>query len=170
LKTKRYWSIQTKEAWEQAIEKGYLEGTYEYIEDFEKPYKWMMNQMSSRLESYKGEIPIWLWVDKPDMRLRGHSKSGDEMVRLTVKITPDRVLLSDFESWHMVLNNTFCALNEKEYDNAKNSFLTKEQSWERIFNMNIPRDVDWIGDLRLQGTTGRLQMTDVVKVENFVAR
>jgi hypothetical protein len=45
------------------------------------------------------------------------------------------VLLSDFEAWHCVLNNGFCAISEEEdrvFEQGELT-ITKEQSWKEYF-------------------------------------
>jgi hypothetical protein len=167
-----YWSLQTLEAWEEAIKLGYLEGS-ESLAAYPDEYKWMIGQMQKRLDSYKGEYPIWLWTVKPDMRSTGHFGSYTKCVRLKIELDANMVLLSDFIDWHSVLNDGFNADNEKEYEDYYNGKLnvSKEESWERIFDFNRVRDPEWVGDERIfQGVTGRVLLEKIVKVEHFVTR
>ncbi|MFD1131333.1 MULTISPECIES: DUF3841 domain-containing protein [unclassified Paenibacillus] len=167
-----YWSMQTIEAWEAAQSIGYLEGEPERAM-FPDPYVWMIQQMHKRLPNYKGEYPIWLWPKKPDMRSTGHFIGGTKCVRLTLDIDEKDVLISDFDGWHMVLNNFFNSDNEKEaedFDNGKLS-TTLEESWERIFEFDRNVDTKWAGNGEWrQGTTGRIYLDKVKKVEHFVTR
>lgn len=169
----RYWTLQTEEVWELAQQRGYLVGSQEYAM-YPDEYRWMMDQMKKRLLSYKGEFPIWLWLDKPDMRSTANFKSGTKCVRLAIELDEQDVLVSDFEDWHCVLNNWFCSDNDDE-DNAVEEGLleiTKEESWLRIFELNRMRDPDWHGTAKrkLQGVTGKIDLSQVKKVEPFVAR
>jgi len=166
------WSLQTLSVWEIARKIGYLEGAQEHAM-FPEHYKWMMGEMSKRLPNYIGEYPIWLWVKKPDMRSSAHFIGGTKCVRLTLEIDDNDVLISDFDRWHLVLNNGFCSDNEQEDENFDNGKLniTKEESWERIFDLNRNVDVEWTGNGEwLQGTTGRIYLDKVKKVEHFVTR
>jgi hypothetical protein len=92
---------------------------------------------------------------------------------LKVEIPDHQVLLSDFEAWHIVLNDGYLPLTEKEdecYD-AGQGWMTKEESWERIFEIEaLKRSPLWRGDSILQGTTGRLWLHQVKGVRKFVAR
>ncbi|MCM3781369.1 DUF3841 domain-containing protein [Neobacillus mesonae] len=166
------WSMQRLEVWEIAQKAGYLEGSREHAM-FPEHYKWMMKQMSKRLPNYSGEYPIWLWPKKPDMRSTGHFNSGTKCVRLTLDLVDNDVLLSDFDRWHVVLNNGFCSDNEQEdedFDNGKLS-ITLEESWERIFDFDRYVDTEWLGNGEwVQGTTGRIYLDKVKKVEHFVTR
>lgn len=167
-----YWSLQTIEAWEVAKTKGFLEGYPEHAM-FPEHYKWMMQQMEKRLPNYKGEYPIWVWPKKPDLRGTGHFMSGTKFVRLTLDLDEKDVLISDFEGWGMVLLDGFCSDNEKEDQDFEDGLLdiTVTESWERIFDLNRDVDVEWMGERDwLQGTTGRVYLDKVKKVEHFVAR
>lgn len=168
----RFWSLQTVEAWDEAQKRGYLEGSEEHAAFLEE-YNWMMEQMKKRLVNYNGEYPIWLWIKKPDMRSTGHFVSNTMCVRLTIDLGDEDVLVSDFDDWHSVLNDGFCADNEREYDDYYLGKLkmSKEESWERIFELNRNRDPEWHGTRRdLQGVTGRVELSKVVRVEHFVSR
>ncbi|EGL17525.1 hypothetical protein HMPREF9413_5385 [Paenibacillus sp. HGF7] len=72
-----------------------------------------------------------------------------------------------------MLNNGFCSDNEQEDENFDNGKLniTKEESWERIFDLTRNVDVEWTGNGEwLQGTTGRIYLDKVKKVEHFITR
>ncbi|MBB6693560.1 DUF3841 domain-containing protein [Cohnella xylanilytica] len=167
-----FWTLQTEEGWNIALRRGYLEGNAAYAM-YPEEYLWMMEQMRRRLPRYNGEYPIWLWIEKPDMRSTGHFNSYTKCVRLTVELDERDVLISDFYDWTSVLNNDFIAHNEQEYNDfyAGKLSLSLEESWERIFDYPCPRDEGWDGThLWLQGVTGRVYLEQVKKVEHFVSR
>lgn len=167
-----YWTLQKEEVWNQSKQQGYIEGLQQYAM-YPTEYLWMMKQMKKRIPNYSGEYPIWLWIKKPDMRSTSHFGSYTKCVRLTVELDEKDVLISDFEDWHIVLNDGFNADDEREYEDfyAGNLKVTKEQSWERIFELNRPRDPQWSGKSDcLQGTTGRITLDKVKKVEHFISR
>jgi hypothetical protein len=171
----RYWTNQTIEAWEHAQRVGYLIGNPEFIwEEFLQPYHWMINQMEKRLHYNSTDYPIWLWVDKPDLRGSGHFNKGTRAVSLEVEISSKNVLLSDFDAWHVILCNGFFALNEEEHDAFDRGEIpmTKEESWERLFDFEIlSKNTYWNNSpLCLQGVTGKIDITQVKKVRKFVAR
>lgn len=168
-----YWTMQTLEAWNSFQKKGYLEGDMRFA-SYKEEYLWMMDQMKHRLPSYDNEVPIWLWLSKPDMRSTGHFSGGTHCVRIQLELDPDSVLLSDFDAWHSVLNDAFCSFSENEYNLFYDGklTLTKEESWERIFDLTSYRDSEWNGSgpLRLQGVTGRINLDSIKKVEHFITR
>lgn len=174
---KTYYSIQTKEAWDMANKQKCLQGNPAYIcfEDFEESYSWMMEQMSKRLPRYRGERPIWLWLEKPDMRQSLHAETNSAIVRLTIQLEEEDVLVSDFEDWHFVLNNSYLAYSEAEYEEYKRGEAKhgKPDTWVRIFEMERDVEEAWAGkeeDRRFQGVTGKIPINAITKVEHFIAR
>ena len=72
---------------------------------------------------------------------------------MELKIPEEKVLLSDFDGWHYVLNDWYYsdAKNEKELDRkdewfdklpARKKQQVKEKSWQRIFDVT-PRQGEW---------------------------
>ncbi|WP_228409450.1 DUF3841 domain-containing protein [Radiobacillus deserti] len=56
---------------------------------------------------------------------------------MTVEVPDNKVLLSNFDAWHCVLNDWFCSMTNEEDELFVQGKLniTKEQSWERIFDI-----------------------------------
>jgi hypothetical protein len=171
---KTYWTIQSIEKWNKAKELGCLEGDKEFVdEEFFKPYyNWMMEQMKLRLPNYNGEYPIWLWTEKPDLRQR-HMNKGEKGVLLEVNINENNVLLSDFMIWNAVLNDAFLYIDEKEkkdYEEGK-SLITKEQSWERIFDFELLKTMTgWTHLDKIHGVASRIDVGNIKLVKEFVSR
>ncbi|WP_017814637.1 DUF3841 domain-containing protein [Paenibacillus shenyangensis] len=168
VSTSKYWTVQSLSAWEQAQQHGFLEGHIDHI-SYPEAYRWMMDQMIERLPFYDGSYPVWVWKEKPDLLQLNHFTGREQCVCLTLSLHPLNVLLSDFQEWHAVLNNTFNAADQGEWEEfqAGNSLLSKEQSWLRIFDLKRQLDADWPGtqERRLQGVTGRVRLQQVLKVE-----
>ncbi|MCM3273989.1 DUF3841 domain-containing protein [Paenibacillus elgii] len=152
-----FWTRQKKEAWEYAKEIGYLEGNQKYIPSSHiEAYKWMMEQMEKKIPKYNGEYPIWLFLSKP--------QTQERFVILEIELDEDDVLLSDFYGFQFIINN--CSLineNDEEYDEylyAECDTMKeklKRKSWDNIFDLNRKQ-------LSLQGTTGRVELSKVIKV------
>ncbi|MGF7050173.1 hypothetical protein J2T13_004698 [Paenibacillus sp. DS2015] len=142
----------------------------EILED----YHWMIKQMKKHLSHYPDEYPIWLWTEKPDLRRSGHFYGGTHAVSLEVEILSLQVLLSDFDAWHSVLNDSFLALDEVEWDTFYRNELSmsKEESWERIFDLGLLKGSPWWNDSEqhLQGVSGKIEISHVRKVREFIAR
>ncbi|MGO4500057.1 DUF3841 domain-containing protein [Paenibacillus sp. 2RAB27] len=169
-----YWSLIDEDRWNYMQNLGYLIGE-EQNAMYPKEYLWMMEQMKQRLPNYTGEYPVWLWIKKPDLRslYTYYFESKMRYVRLTIELHEEDVLVSCFDNWHSVLNDSFCADDQKESNDFKEGKLsiTKEESWLRIFDFTRDRDPRWLGagDYR-QGVTGKITINKVKKVEHFVRR
>lgn len=171
-----YYTIQSLEAFEKLKKRGFITGDEDKIcDEMQSPYKWMKRQMKKRLLGYTGEQPIWLWLKKPDMRNSGHEKRGRKIVRLTVEMDENDVLVSDFSKWHIVLNDGFYFHTEKEYEDLEKGviYISKEESWKRIFDEYDDTHAELWGErdsIILQGVTSRISIENVKKVEYFIAK
>jgi Domain of unknown function (DUF3841) len=171
----KFWTIQTKEAWEKALDCGYLAGDPEYVEyEFLAAYQWMMRQMQIKLSNYSREYPIWVWLKRPDLRFSGHLEKGGNGVLLELDLDEKDVLVSDFQAWHIVLHDSFLALTEEEeqmYDSGKLD-ISLEESWLRIFNyQELMKHDYWKSEEEdLQGVTGLIPVNKIKLVKAFTAR
>ena len=176
------------------------------IKEFLGSYLWMAEQMEKRLKVQRPSqdaMPIWAWRQweganrlKPDLRASGHLPSGVQGVRVECRLDDRRVLLSDFDLWHYVLNYWYLPTSERD----GNAFEKKlagvglsfykfnhsnplphaqyqreiKRSWERIF------DVSWTDRRRaiantpekksIQATLWEICLEDVVETKEFTAR
>jgi hypothetical protein len=201
------WSILTEQAWEHLRLRKRLRGNRsQVIRGFLGPYLWMADQMELRLavlRPIKDAVPIWAWYQwegvercKPDLRSSGYLPKGSHGVRVECQVADDRVVLSDFDLWHYVLNYWYLPETEKagrafekKLAHAGLSFYACdhkhpllhvryrreiEKSWERIF------DVGWADRgcavakppraKSIQATLWELALEDVVQVTEFAAR
>jgi hypothetical protein len=174
----RLWSIQSEEIYELLkqnktfwcdINKSEIASE----DDFKKAYNWMKNKMTKILDIEKDVYPIWAWYKyngknkQPDLRTSGYAQRGSKCVCLEIEIPDERVLLSDFDLWHIVLMDTFYCKNEKDEEWFENlcreqKLIEKEKSWDRIFNIS---NSDFV-----QATFFELKIEDVKKVKYFIAR
>lgn len=139
----------------------------EFIDHFENAYNWMICKMQSKIkDSPKNIMPIWAWKcfegKKPDLRRIGFANRGNRMLRITLNIPNDEVLLSDFDLWHYVLNASYIPEYEEDsYDNISYAGMVK--SWDRIL------DETCFGD-SVQATFWTLKPEYITKIEYFVAK
>ncbi|MFF2175253.1 DUF3841 domain-containing protein [Lysinibacillus sp. NPDC058147] len=169
-----YFTNQTIEAFNQINEQGVLTGKEVFVwEDFLPSYKWMIKQMDRKINN-DGSFPIWLWTKKPNLNDEGHFSKRTDAVCLTVEVPDNKVLLSDFDAWHCVLNDWFCPITDEEdelFEQGKLN-ITKEQSWERIFDLQkILRSEMWNGNSQIvQGVTAVIHKEQILKFEHFTAK
>lgn len=133
-------------------------------------YDWLVSQMEKRVGTAPIGVkyPIWAWFSNND-DFSDWNNDGRKYAKITVEIDPSRVLLSDFDDWHCVLNN--CPLldetvSEEEFDVAWDRCVAAgpeavRATWERVFH----DDGNYV-----QATFWELYLSDVVNVEVFVSR
>ena len=155
----KFYTVQKRCTWNRWKKQGYLEAyNFNFDEFFEIPYKWMMEQMEKHLPNYKGEIPIWLWVDKPEWYRKWSSIPRKKFVLLTIEVDEKDVLLSNFHAWHIPLSGDL-------FDN--------DEPWERVFDIEWCKSNDFEVEGKgpvFQGVTGRIDLDKVQDVKFFTAR
>lgn len=144
-----------------------MHSTKEGIEwpEFLEAYGWMMEQMVKRLPDFSGYYPIWAWPKRPDLRSYGQDFSQGSHVLLTLEVPEDRVLLSDFNGWHFILNGRFLALTEMEDEEREKLPPTSEeirQSWEYIFDPE--KMTPWVSTGKRQACVDQVYLHEVVEV------
>ena len=138
----------------------------------------MAEQMKKRIGNPPDgvELPVWAWYQwegmwkRPDMRHHGRvSDKGVASVLLILEVPDDKVLLSDFDYWHVVLNDGELILPYDE--NVVYSKEERQKSWENIFDYECTFDNGerTIG-LSTQDTMREIKAEWVLKVEHFKTR
>ena len=110
----KLWTIQTPDVPAQLQTTGVWRAREPFVGNYWlNPYRWMVSRMATRVgtAALPDQMPTWVWQrwdgrrrPRPDLRSRAHLPSGTPGVRLELEISEDRILLSDFELWHYVLN------------------------------------------------------------------
>jgi hypothetical protein len=172
----RLWSLQAVPAWERLLKTGVLRGDGRRVEarTFRPAYRWLMEQMRERVDDYAGGFPVWAWYrPMPDLRCAGHAAPGAAQVRIELSVDASRVLLSDFDAWHFVLNRGYVTESEEEWEAAETRNCQREmrESWNRIFNVEERPYDEWTGGCRrVQATLGEIRLSDVLSARLFRAR
>lgn len=175
----RLYTIQLLSVWRRAQSAGYLVGgSGSQVDEgfgWREAYDWMRKQMWKRIAGFSGDYPVWAWVARPDLRRHDHVGVGVKGVLLTVEVPKKRVLLSNFEAWHYVLNRGYLPLDgERErlarrWDEVSNAERVRRvRSWERIFTPNLIRDQ--VAQRRLQACIDRVYTNEVIDVRHFTGR
>jgi hypothetical protein len=160
---------------------------------FHKAYEWLKSQMLEKNIEYtaSAEHMIWSWYQwngtkqpKPDKRFRSvYNYFEDEpYVLLELEINPARVLLSDYDLWHWVLNywHVGMARESNRFSNQYNYYKEKPlnnndghekiiKSWETVFDLAQSRKIVQLPKKhqQIQATFFELFFTDIVKVHFF---
>ena len=176
----RLWTLQPLEYFNACKDKGVIKADPDFMESldegwgFKAPYEWMIRQLNKRIPGYDGGYPVWCYPYKPDMRLSCWGRDGSKEVRIEFEVPDEKVLISDYQLWHIPLNNGYLGTSEQDDDafdaeeiargcaskhlvNSKwyetddpypNDLRQKIfDSWERIFpdRWHELNDPDWFG-------------------------
>ena len=164
------WSIQTERAWKNLQREGRLIAhAHHQADNWPEAYRWITGQLSKRIgpSPVNEAAPLWGWYQwmdeknkRPDLRsVRHHWAPPDNYVLLECDLPDDQVLLSDFDAWHIVLNNGYMPLDEKSDDifhqkleqagwksgqpKPKNFLHEIRKSWDHIFDLDAMKGPYW---------------------------
>ena len=118
---------------------------YREFKQFAKAYRWMKEQMKDRNMNPDNVCPVWCWYkwngrhQRPDLRYSDFKYRNTDEYLLTLEVPDELVLLSDFDEWHMILNDY--------YDDAEHIFNVDKSDYIQAC---IPKiKADWIVDAKL---------------------
>ena len=157
-------TIQPIYVWETLQSSGVYradETKIEMLEDFRPAYAWMVKEMERRIGPRPSGVcwPVWAWyktngrIGRVDLR-RSEHWTVEPSVCIEFEMSDDRVLLTDFDAWHCVLNNWACLENQAEadaFDRLEETLSTEafqkrlEATWQRIFRLEPHEDYFWNG-------------------------
>lgn len=161
-----------------------------HTDDFDdgllKAYHWMIQKMIQN--DIKGDgnslFPFWGWkkyagkdisdLNKKDKKELDYESEKDCLI--TLLVNPKDILLSEFDSWNIVINDQYLntGSSDAEYDkndqwfdnlDPEDQYIEKIKSWDKIFNIELfNNDYIGYGDY-IQGTFWKLDPTNVISIE-----
>lgn len=182
------WTIQDEAAYEVFQETGVLRANPNHLlfdGELLHAYDWMAAQMHRRIGAAPDGVqyPVWAWYQwegkrkRMDLRKSGYANRGTPMVQITLEADIKDFLLSDFDAWHIVLNQHYMADNEQDWDTFYangGDHRTDEivKSWEKIFDLTrCTSGWDYAPDRQtVQATLWEIHISQVKKVEHFIAK
>jgi len=186
------YTIQNESKWNEFQQTGILKSDNTHIccDDFLDSYTWMERKMRELLPHSDIECihPIWAWYkydykNKPDLRRSGHLSKGEIGYRIEFEIEKNKVLLTDFSNWHLILNASdedrkveyfhYCELEEANRDDDVPALI--EEGFEIVDNQLIFNWNKIILDENshkrdIQATMWYLKLEQVKSVTKFKAR
>jgi hypothetical protein len=151
------------------------------VPEFTSAYDYIAKSMHSRNvkmlfppSSSKDILPVWGWYKRGDQLAPNFIESYleeiasdpddddyDSEVIMHLRIDEERLLLSDFDLWHAVLNDTPTILGED-----------KEASWEYIFDLTKASKILEVKshEQYVQATFWEILLEDVVSAKLFKDR
>lgn len=182
------WTIQHEDAYREFEKTGILRANDKYLfceDDMKFAYDWIAKEMWQRIGVPPAGVtyPVWAWYQwegqrkRMDLRRSGYAERGTPLVQIAFEADTKDFLLSDFDDWHQVLNKQYIAYSEAEWDEfyAVHPHPTQEDvehTWSRVFDINhscLWRDGK-LGDQSIQATLWQIEMSQVRKVEHFLAK
>jgi len=137
-------------AWHSLHKHGILRATQDFVEDKDNipAYTWLIEQMKIRIgpPPIAGLFPIWGWYqwldesrNRPDIRaIRWWHPAGEKNVRIEIECDENKILLSDYDLWHFVLNYWYLATSEKDHDRFHRNYPDLYSiTWQNL-DLNIP--------------------------------
>lgn len=188
----RLWTIQPKKLYEKletekVVHCDPAQSVWVTECGFSPAYDWLAEQMKIRVgPPPNGAIyPFWAWHTiewrhrKPDLRRTEFRAHEGKQVCIEIEIPDNMVLLSNEDSWHIVLNNAYYGdyADEQEmkkddawFDNLPptEQAAVKIKSWEKIFNVSPPYESAWeCRGKYVQATFWEMRLDQVVAIRNF---
>ena len=186
----RLWTIQVKAAYDDLCEKGVLHcdaALAGWLKDdlFRKSYDWLVGEMKGRVgEPPQGvEYPVWAWYlllgknVKPDLRRVEFRNYVGEHYVIEAEIPDEKILLSDEEYWHLVLNDSYFSDAPEDDDEAEEladkwfaglpaqeQEQVKRESWKKVFDKAC---CPWTF---VQATFWELRKEQIVSVRKFYGK
>lgn len=92
---------------------------------------------------------------------------GTPIVLMTIDIPDALVLLSDFDTWHVILNDGYLPLWERD-DQEEFTEEEKIRSWDNVFCWKENTDL-WSSPKTTQATFWELKKEWVIKAEHYIS-
>jgi hypothetical protein len=205
----RLWTIQDQEAYKLLKKNGILHVNEECLwckdsNNLRYAYDWMASALCKKDINPDGiRYPIWAWYQwegkrkKRDMRKSGLSARGNKVVQLEIEIPDEKVLLSDFDVFHSVLNNMYISSSKKDHDkfdkwyeslrikygdreydaqqDIKSQIVNDviEESWAGVFDLT-KEDDNWLYGKNehksIQAVFWELRKDQVIWAREFIAK
>ena len=121
---------------------------------FQHAYDWMRERMAEQVPSFSGDLPVWSWLRRINPR---KERKEYRMLRITSIVPRARILASDFDLWHTVLNGYPVLWSEEEWN-----------QWNAVFDLSprLSKKVQaWVGQPDyVQVCVDRIYMHEITSV------
>ena len=184
------WTIQPIKVYKLIQEKGVYRCDFEksVFNDFRDKYDWLVRKMKSKIGNPPEGVsyPVWAWYmkngvrKKPDLRSErwNNGWKGERFACMEIDVSDDRVVISDFDEWCLILLNGLLSNSEEEgikLENEYNSLSEKnkkafiDKNWERVFEI-VNLNNSWtLRGYMIQATFWELRKEDIRSVRFFTS-
>ena len=179
----RLWTVQAAAVLETLEREGVLRADPARADvDLRPAYEWMAARLAEKVPPPPGcTLPLWAWLrwdglarPRPDLRAAGHLPPGTRGVRIAFEMPVKKVLVSDFDAWHAVLNGVPYVPEEADYEAVMRRFEHLQGEERRAFLEETWRGIfpapPWPDDLSLQAVFWELPKACIREITPFVAR
>ena len=185
----RLWTIQPEKVFQEIQDTGVYRCDIEQSsKNWMMQYDWLVSEMKKRigLPPSGVEYPVWAWKSwqkgriMPDLRAERwyYGRKNHVFFRLEIEIPDEKVLLSDFDAWGIILNEDWLSDTEEEdrgiekiyksLSPAKQKEMLNE-NWQRVFDIT-PFENGWIErGYSVQATFWELKKEQIRKVKKFIS-
>lgn len=182
------WTIQSEEVYRIIEEKGvyHCDISKSGFNSLEKQYRWLAEQMKEKIgEPPEGvEFPVWAWYmwenvkKKPDLRRERWANGcrGDCFACMEIDIPAEQLVLTDFDTWSLILLNALISDTEDEDSRLEEKYSSLSDAdkwkvlsnnWERVFDLT-PLNNGWaIRGSSIQATFWELRKEQIRNVRFF---
>ena len=184
------WTIQPEDVYNNILETGVYscDLSLSCMKEHKNEYTWLTNQMEERIgPRLKGvDYPVWAQHThegrrkRPDLRRArwGYGWKGEKFYCLEIDVPDDKVLLSDFDSWSVILLGGLLSETEEEDEKLEREYASlpsdkkwemMSENWEKVFDIS-PLDNGYVqrGDT-IQATFWELRREYIQKAVPFIS-
>ena len=177
----RIYTYHDPQAWRDAQERGYFTGESAPSEGdcnrvwYKVPYEWMRTHMAATVPDFSGDLPVWAWTKRLNRR---REKWASKEVRITALVPRRRIVFSDYDLWHVPLNNGPVTFSEAEDDSWYQApklvhlreGLNVQDTWHHVFDLKerSQEHASYLGVCdRVQVCVDRIYLDEIVGVRHF---
>ena len=185
----KLWTIQPEKVFEEIQTKGFYHCDIEQTsKNWLMQYDWLVSQMKKRIGLPPSGVkyPVWAWKrwrkDRvmPDLRFERWNCGckGDKFFRLELEIPDEKVLLSDFDAWGIILNEGLLSETEAECEELRRIYKLlspdkqkemRNKNWQGVFDITAFEN-DWCErGYSVQATFWELRKEQIRKVKKFIS-
>ena len=184
------WTIQPLEVYDQIQETGVYHCDFEksFLNECRDQYNWLVKQMKRRIGHPPEGVsyPVWAWYmwggvrKKPDLRRErwANGWKGEQFVCMEINVPDEKVVLSDFDSWSIILLHGLLSDSEEEGTRLENEYSSlpeaekkayRDRNWEGAFDLSFADNDRVHKGASIQATFWELRKEDIRKVWFFTA-
>lgn len=135
----------------------------------------MYDQYKQKIESEEKSL-VWCWKQVPDFyfeRDEEDDKWNEENERyryrllLTLDIAEERILWSDYDSWHSPLNDGNILSESEQLEEEQGKVFDETYGWERVFDFDWLIQNEYCFEPIVQGVFDTVKITAIKNIQLY---